>query len=78
MDVGAFRQPSEPPGPLPTYNPPTWGAPSPLTDPLPDYSLEFIKHGAIVSTLPIVSQSFYTLGRHPACDVITEHPSCSR
>ncbi|KAK7904515.1 hypothetical protein WMY93_017122 [Mugilogobius chulae] len=65
-----------PPGkfpPLP-YTEPTWGSEPPDIP----YSIEILKNGAIVNTIPLKGKSFFVVGRLPVCDVSLEHPSISR
>lgn len=65
-----------PPGkypPLP-YTEPSWGGKAPDAA----YSLEILKNGAIVDTVPLKHSSFFVVGRLPVCDVSLEHPSISR
>ncbi len=58
--------------PLP-YQEPSWGG-------IPDqlYSLEVIKNGSQVATIPLKDKSFFVVGRLANCDIILEHPSLSR
>ncbi|XP_034531075.1 kanadaptin [Notolabrus celidotus] len=65
-----------PPGkfpPLPYVEPP-WGGLAPESP----YSLEILKNGTIVDTVPLTQRSFFVVGRLPVCDVSLEHPSISR
>lgn len=56
------------------YSEPPWGGKAPDTS----YSLEILKNGTIVDTVPLTQRSFYVVGRLPVCDVSLEHPSISR
>lgn len=56
------------------YTEPSWGGDTPDAP----YSLEILKNGAIVDTLPLTQRSYYVVGRLPVCDVTLEHPSISR
>lgn len=56
------------------YTEPSWGGKTPDTS----YSLEILKNGTIVDTVPLTQRSFYVVGRLPVCDVTLEHPSISR
>ncbi|KAM9341231.1 kanadaptin [Symphorus nematophorus] len=58
--------------PLP-YTEPPWGGNAPDVP----YSLEILKNGTIVDTVPL-AQSYFVVGRLPVCDVSLEHPSISR
>ncbi|XP_033844195.1 kanadaptin isoform X2 [Periophthalmus magnuspinnatus] len=65
-----------PPGkfpPLP-YTEPSWGCNAPDIP----YSIEILKNGAILNTIPLKDKSFFVVGRLPICDVSLEHPSISR
>ena len=42
------------------------------------YSLEVLKGGSVAGCVEVVGGAFWTFGRHPSCDVVLEHPSCSR
>jgi hypothetical protein len=42
------------------------------------YRLEVLKGGAVVGALALEGQSAFTCGRSPECDILLEHPSCSR
>ena len=44
----------------------------------PQFSLETMKGGQIISRTDLDKKSHYTFGRTPACDVFLEHPSISR
>ncbi|XP_062296381.1 kanadaptin [Scomber scombrus] len=59
--------------PLP-YTEPTWGGKPPDVS----YSLEILKNGTIVDTVPLTHTSYFVVGRLPVCDVSLEHPSISR
>lgn len=59
--------------PLP-YTEPSWGGQAPETP----YTIEILKNGAIVDTIPLKDRSFFVVGRLPVCDVSLEHPSISR
>ncbi|XP_028652168.2 kanadaptin [Erpetoichthys calabaricus] len=63
---------AKPPPPLP-YSEPSWGG-------IPDssYSIEVLKNGAIVDTVPLGERNYTVIGRLPTCDVALEHPSVSR
>ncbi|KAG2468376.1 NADAP protein, partial [Polypterus senegalus] len=52
---------------------PSWGG-------IPDssYSIEVLKNGAIVHTVPLGERNYTVIGRLPSCDVALEHPSVSR
>lgn len=69
-----------PPGPSAAHFPPlkytepSWGGNTPDTS----YSLEILKNGTIVDTVPLTERSYYVVGRLPVCDVSLEHPSISR
>lgn len=56
------------------YTEPPWGGKAPDAS----YSLEILKNGTIVDTVPLAQRSFYVVGRLPVCDVSLEHPSISR
>lgn len=56
------------------YSEPPWGGEAPDTS----YSLEILKNGTIVDTVPLTQRSYYVVGRLPVCDVSLEHPSISR
>ncbi|CAG12456.1 unnamed protein product [Tetraodon nigroviridis] len=56
------------------YTEPPWGGKAPDVS----YSLEILKNGTIVDTVPLAQRSFYVVGRLPVCDVSLEHPSISR
>lgn len=62
------------------YTPPPWGG-TPTGVP---YTLEVVKHGVVINSLPLESLSvqtgrpFITLGRAPSNDIVLDHPSCSR
>lgn len=65
-----------PPGkfpPLP-YTEPSWGGNPPDIP----YTIEILKNGSIVDTIPLKYRSFFVVGRLPVCDVSLEHPSISR
>uniref|UniRef100_A0AAV2JAS4 FHA domain-containing protein n=1 Tax=Knipowitschia caucasica TaxID=637954 RepID=A0AAV2JAS4_KNICA len=65
-----------PPGthpPLP-YTEPAWGSMVPDVS----YSIEILKNGSIVNTIPLKDKSFFVVGRLPVCEVALEHPSISR
>ncbi|XP_061116872.1 kanadaptin [Conger conger] len=66
--VGNFK-----PGPPLAYSEPPWGGVSEIR-----YSLEILKNGAIVDTVPLTQSSYFVVGRLPLCDVSLEHPSISR
>jgi len=58
------------------YTPPPWGG-APSSD--KKYSLTVLKEGTVLDTIDLSGKSTLTFGRHPtACDVLVEHPSCSR
>nr|XP_043904031.1 kanadaptin [Solea senegalensis] len=59
--------------PIP-YTEPPWGG---RASDIP-YSLEILKNGTIVDTVPLTHNSFFVVGRLPVCDVSLEHPSISR
>ncbi|XP_034051238.1 kanadaptin [Thalassophryne amazonica] len=59
--------------PLP-YTEPPWGR----TAPHAPYSLEVLKNGTIVDTVPFSPKSYLVVGRLPVCDVTLDHPSVSR
>lgn len=59
--------------PLP-YTEPPWGGKAPDVS----YSLEILKNGTIVDTVPLTHTSYFVVGRLPVCDVSLEHPSISR
>ncbi|KAM7404007.1 hypothetical protein PAMA_004428 [Pampus argenteus] len=59
--------------PLP-YTEPSWGGKAPDVS----YSLEILKNGTIVDTVPLSHTSYFVVGRLPVCDVSLEHPSISR
>ncbi|XP_017281687.1 kanadaptin [Kryptolebias marmoratus] len=59
--------------PVPYAEPP-WGGPPPDIP----YSLEILKNGTIVDTVPLTDKSYIVVGRLPVCDVSLEHPSISR
>lgn len=59
--------------PLP-YTEPSWGGPPPDTP----YSLEILKNGTVVDTVPLTDRSYIVVGRLPVCSVSLEHPSISR
>uniref|UniRef100_A0A6Q2XK32 FHA domain-containing protein n=1 Tax=Esox lucius TaxID=8010 RepID=A0A6Q2XK32_ESOLU len=61
------------PHPPVPYSEPPWAG---LSD-IP-YSLEILKNGTIVDTVPLTQQSYFVVGRLPVCDVSLEHPSISR
>ncbi|XP_072313639.1 kanadaptin isoform X2 [Eucyclogobius newberryi] len=65
-----------PPGkfPLLPYTEPIWGSEAPDYP----YSIEILKNGAIVNTIPLKDKSYFVVGRLPVCDVSLEHPSISR
>lgn len=69
-----------PPGPSAAHFPPlkytepSWGGNTPDIS----YSLEILKNGTIVDTVPLTERSYYVVGRLPVCDVSLEHPSISR
>lgn len=42
------------------------------------YSMEVMKGGAMLGSLDLGAQSFYTFGRVPTNDVVLDHPSSSR
>lgn len=56
------------------YTEPSWGGKPPDAS----YSLEILKNGTIVDTVPLAERSYYVVGRLPVCDVSLEHPSISR
>lgn len=56
------------------YTEPPWGGRAPDAS----YSLEILKNGTIVDTVPLEQRSYYVVGRLPVCDVTLEHPSISR
>ncbi|KAJ7991032.1 hypothetical protein DPEC_G00293030 [Dallia pectoralis] len=66
--LGKFKP--QPPVP---YSEPPWAGVSDIT-----YSLEILKNGTIVDTVPLTQQSYFVVGRLPVCDVSLEHPSISR
>ncbi|KAG5857956.1 hypothetical protein ANANG_G00024950 [Anguilla anguilla] len=66
--VGIFK-----PGPPLPYSEPPWGGISEIP-----YSLEILKNGTIVDTVPLTQRSYFVIGRLPLCDVSLEHPSISR
>ncbi|KAL0969866.1 hypothetical protein UPYG_G00233410 [Umbra pygmaea] len=66
--TGKFKP--QPPVP---YIEPTWAGVSDIP-----YSLEILKNGTIVDTVPLTQQSYFVVGRLPVCDVSLEHPSISR
>ena len=58
------------------YHQPNWGG-TPSED--QKYSLTVLKDGAIRNNIDLSGKSMLTFGRLPdACDVLVEHPSCSR
>uniref|UniRef100_A0A1A7WEG5 Solute carrier family 4 (Anion exchanger), member 1, adaptor protein n=2 Tax=Iconisemion striatum TaxID=60296 RepID=A0A1A7WEG5_9TELE len=59
--------------PVPYTEPPWGGPPSDIP-----YSLEILKNGTIVDTVPLTHSSYFVVGRLPVCDVSLEHPSISR
>lgn len=59
--------------PIP-YTEPPWGGPPPDTP----YSLEILKNGTVVDTVPLTDMSYIVVGRLPVCNVSLEHPSISR
>nr|XP_020497231.1 kanadaptin [Labrus bergylta] len=59
--------------PIPYAEPP-WGGSAPDAP----YSLEILKNGTIVDTVPLTERSYFVVGRLPVCDVSLEHPSISR
>ncbi|KAM8834410.1 kanadaptin [Synchiropus picturatus] len=59
--------------PLP-YSEPAWGGAAPDLS----YSLEILKNGTIINTIPLDVKSFFVVGRLPVCDMPLEHPSISR
>uniref|UniRef100_A0A1A8GLK1 Solute carrier family 4 (Anion exchanger), member 1, adaptor protein n=1 Tax=Nothobranchius korthausae TaxID=1143690 RepID=A0A1A8GLK1_9TELE len=59
--------------PLPYTEPPWGGPPSDVP-----YSLEILKNGTIVDTVPLTHSSYFVVGRLPVCHVPLEHPSISR
>ncbi|XP_013865425.1 kanadaptin [Austrofundulus limnaeus] len=59
--------------PIP-YTEPPWGGPPPDTP----YSLEILKNGTVVDTVPLTNISYIVVGRLPVCNVSLEHPSISR
>nr|XP_054586171.1 kanadaptin [Nothobranchius furzeri] len=59
--------------PLPYTEPPWGGPPSDIP-----YSLEILKNGTIVDTVPLTHSSYFVVGRLPVCHVSLEHPSISR
>lgn len=69
LPAGKFK----PHPPLP-YTEPPWGGVA--ADVL--YSLEILKDGTIVDTVPLTQSSYFVVGRLPVCDVSLEHPSISR
>lgn len=58
--------------PLP-YQEPSWGG-----VPGHPYSLEVIKNGSQVETIPLRDKTFFVVGRLANCDIVLEHPSLSR
>ncbi|KAL6105129.1 slc4a1ap [Pungitius sinensis] len=56
------------------YTEPSWGG---IATDVP-YSLEILKNGTIVDTVPLTQKSYFVVGRLPVCDVSLEHPSISR
>lgn len=66
VNVGKFP-------PLP-YTEPSWGGPPPDIP----YSLEVLKNGTVVDTVPLIDRSYIVVGRLPVCSVSLEHPSISR
>lgn len=68
--------PKDPKGPDPPlrYEEPCWGRAPPDAP----YSLEVLKGGAVVDTVPLKERSFFVVGRLPGCDVALQHPSISR
>lgn len=59
--------------PIP-YTEPPWGGVPPDTP----YSLEILKNGTVVDTVPLTNTSYIVVGRLPVCNVSLEHPSISR
>lgn len=59
--------------PIP-YTEPPWGGKAPDVP----YSLEILKNGSIVDTVPLTHTSYFVVGRLPVCDISLEHPSISR
>ncbi|KAJ8289583.1 hypothetical protein GJAV_G00002920 [Gymnothorax javanicus] len=51
------------PGPPLPYSEPPWGGISEIP-----YSLEILKNGAIVDTIPLTQRSYFVIGRLPLCD----------
>lgn len=66
--VGKFK-----PGPPLPYSEPPWGGISEIP-----YSLEILKNGTIVDTIPLTQRGYFVIGRLPVCDASLEHPSISR
>ena len=63
-------QDATPPPFTPAYRLPPWDPSGARYD----YQLEILKGGVIIKTLPISEKGHYLFGRHPQCDVPTEHP----
>ena len=55
---------------------PVWGG-LPESSEVP-YSLTILKDGIVKNTVDLSTNSRFTFGRHDNCDVVVEHPSCSR
>uniref|UniRef100_A0A8C7S0Q4 Solute carrier family 4 member 1 adaptor protein n=1 Tax=Oncorhynchus mykiss TaxID=8022 RepID=A0A8C7S0Q4_ONCMY len=66
--IGKFK-----PHPPVPYAEPPWAGVADVP-----YSLEILKNGTIVDTVPLTQQSYFVVGRLPVCDVSLEHPSISR
>ncbi|KAM9571646.1 kanadaptin isoform 1-T1 [Salvelinus alpinus] len=66
--IGKFK-----PHPPVPYAEPPWAGVADVP-----YSLETLKNGTIVDTVPLTQQSYFVVGRLPVCDVSLEHPSISR
>lgn len=56
---------------------PSWGG-IPDDDIATPYSLTVLKDGILISNIQLSGKSRLTFGRFDDCDVVTEHPSCSR
>ncbi|KAL7749416.1 hypothetical protein RI367_005287 [Sorochytrium milnesiophthora] len=67
------REQQQLPPPLP-YDEPDWST----LPPADTYSLEMLKSGVMLGSVPLTGKRFFVIGRLPVCDIELEHASISR
>ncbi len=78
-ESSSFPTPPAPPPSSVSREPPLKYADPPWSGlPPPGFSLEVVKGGAVVQTLPLQGRSRFVMGRLPSCQLRLEHPSLSR